>query len=241
MEPEGNEDWVKSKGVSSRSGNTPFPASSKTFGNHKRFHLATPDVLTPPLSDSKGYATPKRVQEGLRPPILDFGLLTPPDDILPRCDYVGILDYAILDQILRLLKPWDILQFAAVSKRWKRAVEGNKWARTQCREFLKKVQKENLPSFSSKENQKSSLPSPFPNRIQNETRPCPACFSPSRQSPGQFRSQCTCCNFDFCHRCFQPWHSKHRECDRQPDEVSKKLSTDGGIGSRATKKRLKRL
>lgn len=76
-------------------------------------------------------------------------------------------------------------------------------------------------------------------RTEESLRKCPKCCMPARTHELQERAWCTNsnCQFDFCVKCKKSFHGS-RDCEHAS---TKKCRTDVKVGSKKSKKNLKRL
>lgn len=84
-----------------------------------------------------------------------------------------------------------------------------------------------------------SLPSTattFPKRVMYKHKLCPLCKAPAKQLNYR-RTECTKCRYDYCSACLKAWHNG--DCERQ--KSPKRLSNESSVGSKRSKKNLRRL
>ena len=223
--------------------------------------------LTPPSSldkDSQELTTTAPL-----PPPPVFSLLTPTKDAptTETVDFISLLYpsfYHISDQILSSLDPVDLINSLAVCKSWRQAVISNKSSVQKIKNYRKLIKKdsENLYHIKS---QLQSLPEPRRplgtaslNVIATTTvsmeslkvtantittngttslRPCPKCSSPARKIDVH-EAHCNFCDYNFCCQCFKSSHKQN--CTRQLSP-KRPADSDSIVGSKKSKKRLRRL
>lgn len=160
---------------------------------------------------------------------------------------------AIVESILSLLSPSDLVECMQVSQKWhqmitsmqnlmdkvssyrtQRQSKAGKKAATHKIHYTRQALS-SIPLNNQKCISNHSLSWPLPFAKHNHHRPCPHCHSPAR-TLNQRRVECPRCKLDFCTNCFCVWHEG--EC---PSRSPKRPQRDGIAGTQQCKKRLRRL
>lgn len=239
------------------------------------YPLSSSVFMTPPDSDEKRqYSVVHSTIQTPRPlPHVSAFFLTPNTpprrttkgkalemDILSKLVESGFLH--LVDDILSLLSPSDLISCMRVSHDWKEMVMSRQTIMTKITTYrmLCKSKAENLHKSMNKPFNHQAQPSRQPlssisANIQskppnlpasvvppiaktNHHRPCPQCQSPAKELNLR-RAECTNtkCKLDFCLNCFENWHEG--ECpSRSPKRPARSTAIAGTL---TCKKRLRRL
>lgn len=222
--------------------------------------------LTPPLSDKPSNKT--QAAEGMvsqKFPLIQNLMLTPTSpeqlkteehDIVTRFYLQGFP--LIVEKIFSHLSAADLQKCVAVSYRWKlfctnlKSIASRLPAKTD--EQLK--QKENqvprrahkkqtdhdrhpLTVHSSNIIMSSQKVAPLSIPQTKQTK-CPSCSSPAKEY-NFVHAKCCSCSYSFCPSCLGKAHADNKSCSKIRSSPTKRESSQLGIGTKKSKKRLRRL
>jgi len=218
--------------------------------------------LTPPLSDQPKKRTDMKSQKF---PLIQNLMLTPiSPEKLKTEDHADIITRfylqgypLILEQIFTYLSPNDLQNCLAVCSIWNLfcsnldsiasrlptkvklpLMPGQKENDQVTKITFKKQTKHPLTSHNTnmallQESNASSIPA------TKQTK-CPSCCSPAREYNIVY-AECFACAYSFCPTCFGEAHTNNRSCKRIRSSPTKRGSSQLSVGTKQSKKRLRRL
>ena len=222
--------------------------------------------LTPPLSDklpNKTQTSEEMVSQKF--PLIQNLMLTPTSpehlkteehDIVTRFYLQGFP--LIVEKIFSYLSAADLQKCAAVSSRWKllctnlKSIASRLPVKTD--EKLKQKQKENQVARKAHKKQTDRLPLTSRNSNilssqkivplsipQTKQTKCPSCSSPAKEY-NFVHAECCSCSYSFCPSCLGKAHTNNKSCSKRiRSSPTKRESSQLGVGTNLSKKRLRRL
>lgn len=233
-----------------------------------KINIATPAhdfassvFLTPPLSNKKDMKSQKfpLIQNIVLTPNSPEKLKSEERDIVSRFYLQGFP--LIVEKIFGHLSPADLKSCLAVCSRWKLFCTNlmpiaSRLPATKVEErLLQQRQKENQVAKRASKKQADRLPltSRNPNILslqiitppssisQTKQTKCPSCSSPAKEY-NFVHAECCSCGCSFCPSCFGKAHTDNKSCNKRiRGSPTKRESSQLGVGTKQSKKRLRRL